>query len=56
MSIQYRLFRFRKKFNELNIKIIGSYYSSKISCNENEFYDYMHLRNSCMIKITNQIN
>ena len=49
-----------KKFNELsketNIKIIGSYNPSKVSCSESEFSDYKHPKASCMIKITDKIN
>jgi len=48
------------KFKELskatNIKIIGSYDASSIPCDDNEFYDYMHPKDSCMKKITNSIN
>jgi hypothetical protein len=48
------------KFKELskatNIKIIGSYDASSVPCDDNEFYDYMHPKDSCMKKITNSIN
>ena len=48
------------KFKELskatNIKIIGSYDASSVSCYDNEFYDSMHPKDSCMKKITNSIN
>ena len=48
------------KFKELskatNIKIIGSYDASTVPCDDNEFYDYMHPKDSCMKKITNSIN
>ena len=48
------------KFKELskatNIKIIGSYDASSVPCDDNEFYDEMHPKDSCMKKITNSIN
>ena len=47
--------KFKKLSEELNIKIIGSYNPLKIPCNQNEFYDDIHPKNSCMIKITNQL-
>ena len=48
--------KFKKLSNETNIKIIGSYDSSSIPCDDYEFYDYMHSKDSCMKKITNSIN
>ena len=47
--------KFKKLSKETNIKIIGSYDASSVSCDDNEFYDYMHPKNSCMKKITNLI-
>tara|TARA_B100000780_G_C21109899_1_gene448450 strand:+ start:12 stop:2051 length:2040 start_codon:yes stop_codon:yes gene_type:complete len=48
-----------KKFKELgkitNAQIIGSYDASVIGCKENEFYDSMHPKDSCIMKITKQI-
>ena len=48
-----------KKFKELsknlNIEIIGSYNPLNIECKESEFFDHIHPKESCMIKITNQI-
>ena len=48
------------KFKELskatNIKIIGSYDASLVPCDDNEFYDDKHPKDSCMKKITNSIN
>jgi len=48
--------KFRELSKNLNIQIIGSYDATKIPCEEREFYDYMHPKKSCMIKITNQLN
>ena len=48
--------KFKKLSKETNIKIIGSYEASSIPCDENEFYDYMHPKNTCMKKIINSIN
>jgi len=48
--------RFKELSKGTNIKIIGSYNASSIPCYDNEFYDYMHPKDSCMIKITNEIN
>jgi peptidoglycan/LPS O-acetylase OafA/YrhL len=48
--------KFKKLSKETNIKIIGSYDASSIPCDDNEFYDYMHPKDSCMKKITNSIN
>tara|TARA_B100001121_G_scaffold278771_1_gene269566 strand:- start:461 stop:2500 length:2040 start_codon:yes stop_codon:yes gene_type:complete len=48
--------KFEKLSEDLNIKIIGSYNSLKIKCEEKEFFDHMHPKESCMIKIINEIN
>ena len=48
--------KFKKLSKETNIKIIGSYEASSIPCDENEFYDHMHPKNTCMKKIINSIN
>ena len=48
--------KFKKLSKETNIKIIGSYDASSVPCDDNEFYDYMHPKDSCMKKITNSIN
>ncbi len=48
--------KFKKLSKETNIKIIGSYDASLVPCDDNEFYDYMHPKDSCMKKITNSIN
>ena len=49
-----------KKIRELsqikNVKIIGSFNSSINNCDENEFYDAMHPKNSCLKKILKNIN
>ena len=45
--------KFKELSKETNIKIIGSYDASSIPCDDNEFYDYTHPKNSCMKKITN---
>ena len=45
--------KFRELSKETNIKIIGSYDASSIPCDDNEFYDSMHPKNSCMKKINN---
>ena len=38
-----------------NIKFLGSFDASNVSCFENEFRDYMHPDDKCMIKITNKL-
>ena len=38
---------------DMNVRVIGSYNPNKIPCNDNEFYDYMHPKESCMNKIVN---
>ena len=48
--------KFKKLSKETNIKIVGSYDASKYLCNDNEFYDSVHPKDSCMKKITNSIN
>jgi peptidoglycan/LPS O-acetylase OafA/YrhL len=48
--------KFRKLSKETNIQIIGSYDSSSIPCDDNEFYDNIHPKGSCIKKITNSIN
>lgn len=48
--------KFKKLSKETNIKIIGSYDASSVSCDDDEFYDDMHPKDSCMKKITNSIN
>ena len=48
-----------KKFKELSeetkTKILGSFNASLIPCADSEFYDYMHPKESCIIKIINKI-
>jgi peptidoglycan/LPS O-acetylase OafA/YrhL len=62
LSIQAKPFytdlerKFKKLSKETNIKIIGSYDASSVSCDDDEFYDDMHPKDSCMKKITNSIN
>ncbi len=48
--------KFKKLSKETNIKIIGSYDASSVPCDDNEFIDGMHPKDSCMKKITNSIN
>ena len=48
--------KFRELSKETNIKIIGSYDASANICDDNDFYDQMHPKASCMKKITNSIN
>ena len=48
--------KFKKLSKETNIQIIGSYDSSSIPCDDNEFYDSIHPKVSCTKKITNSIN
>jgi len=47
---------FKKLSKETNVEIIGSYNPLSIPCDENDFYDSMHPKETCMIKVTNQIN
>ena len=54
MSIQYR--SEIDGLRALAVMPVIFFHASKILCNENKFYDYMHPKNSCMTKITNQIN
>lgn len=62
LSIQAKPFyidlerKFKKLSKETNIKIVGSYDASSVSCDDDEFYDDMHPKDSCMKKITNSIN
>jgi len=42
---------YRDFANENQIDIIGSYDAELVSCNENEFYDSMHPKGSCMRKL-----
>lgn len=62
LSIQAKPFyidlerKFKKLSKETNIKIIGSYDASSVSCDDDEFNDDMHPKDSCMKKITNSIN
>ena len=44
---------FRQFSKEHNIEIIGSYDPVQIGCDENEFYDGMHPKPSCMAKVFN---
>ena len=48
--------KLKRLSKETNVKIIGSYDASLIPCDDNEFYDNMHPKDSCMKKITNSIN
>ncbi len=48
--------KFKKLGKDTRIQIIGSYNPLNINCQENEFFDHMHPKETCMIKITNQIN
>ena len=45
--------RFRQFSKEHNIEIIGSYDPVQIGCDENEFYDGMHPKSSCMTAVFN---
>lgn len=36
---------------KLNVDLIGSYHPSAIDCDEDEFFDFMHPRPSCMDKV-----
>ncbi len=57
LSIQAKPFyidlerKFKELSKETNIKIIGSYDASLVSCDDDEFYDDMHPKDSCMKKI-----
>ena len=39
-----------------NVKVVGSFNSSLTNCFENEFFDYMHPKNSCLKKIIANLN
>ena len=46
-----------REFGQIkNVKIIGSFNSSITNCDENEFDDAMHPKNSCLTKIIKNIN
>jgi len=46
-----------REFGQIkNVKIIGSFNSSITNCDEDEFYDAMHPKNSCLTKIIKNIN
>lgn len=40
-----------KLAEKLNLSIIGSYHPEDLKCKENEFYDFMHPKPSCLNKI-----
>ena len=42
--------------NKNNIQVIGSYNPRKVGCNEKEFYDDIHPKESCHLKIIKQKN
>ena len=48
--------KFKQLSYETDIQIIGSYNPTNTKCSENEFFDHMHPKESCMLKIINQIN
>ena len=48
--------KFRELSKETNVKIIGSYDASLTVCDNNEFHDSMHPKDSCMAKIIDMIN
>ena len=41
---------------ENEIQIVGSYNGGLVGCNGDEFYDEMHPKNSCMIKLFSNNN
>jgi|TARA_B100001964_G_C14226078_1_gene597720 peptidoglycan/LPS O-acetylase OafA/YrhL len=47
--------KFRQLSEETNIQIVGSYNPLLAKCSGDEFYDYMHPKDSCMKKITKDI-
>jgi len=48
--------KIRKLSKDTNVNIIGSYDASSIPCDDKEFFDSMHPKDSCMKKITDLIN
>lgn len=48
--------KFKRLSKETNVQIIGSYNPLSIPCDKNDFYDSMHPKETCMFKVTNQIN
>ena len=42
---------FREFANENEIQIIGSYDGGRVGCSGDEFYDGMHPKSSCMVKL-----
>ena len=47
--------KFRQLSEETNIQIVGSYNPLLAKCSHDEFYDFMHPKDSCMKKITKDI-
>ena len=49
------LYYYRNLSKELNVEIVGSYNPLKVGCNEYEFYDGMHPKDSCMDKVVSNL-
>ena len=47
--------KFKKLSSETKIQLVGSYNPTHTLCSLNEFYDFMHPKESCITKITNKI-
>ena len=47
--------KFKKLSSETKIQLVGSYNPTRTLCSLNEFYDFMHPKESCITKITNKI-
>jgi hypothetical protein len=47
--------QFRKIAKQNNIQLIGSYDPKRVGCNESEFYDGMHPKESCMKKVIKEL-
>ncbi|BHH82670.1 hypothetical protein [Desulforhopalus sp. 52FAK] len=45
--------RIKQLGTDLNLKVLGSYSPQKIGCRPDEFYDFMHTKDSCLAKIKN---
>ena len=42
--------------NKNNIQVVGSYNPYKVGCDKKEFYDDIHPKESCHLKIVKQTN
>lgn len=53
ISVEKRL---RSLGKELGVNVIGSYDPIRIGCDESEFFDFMHAKDTCLVKIKAEEN